>query len=71
MIGGGKVGYDFIKRYIDEAIFYDIENITILLIFELHKEMARNQLIENNRNVKIIELIAGNRIRYLMVGSKK
>jgi hypothetical protein len=33
--------------------------------------MARNQLIENNRNVKIIELVAGNRIRYLMVGSKK
>ena len=71
MIGGGKDGYDFIERYIDESIFYDIENITILLIFELHKEMARNQLIENNRNVKIIELVAGNRIRYLMVGSKK
>ncbi len=71
MIGGGKDGYDFIERYIDESIFYNIENITILLIFELHKEMARNQLIENNRNVKIIELVAGNRIRYLMVGSKK
>jgi len=71
MIGGGKDGYDFIERYIDESIFYDIDNITILLIFELHKEMARNQLIENNRNVKIIELVAGNRIRYLMVGSKK
>ena len=52
MIGGGKDGYDFIERYIDESIFYNIENITILLIFELHKEMARNQLIENNRNVK-------------------
>lgn len=67
MIGGGKDGYNFISRYLDEAVNANISIISVLLIFKDHATKAKLQLRSLGKKVFSVVLKAGTRQRYLVI----
>lgn len=72
MIGGGPEGFDFIKRYLLEAIEVShlINLISIMLIFQEHVGPACALLEDAAFEVRVIQLLAGRRTRYLILAKK-
>jgi 23S rRNA A1618 N6-methylase RlmF len=70
MIGGGLDGFEFTKNLISEACSpqFEIKVISILCLFDSHVMPSIELLQSNKRSVDVIELIAGTRKRYVVVG---
>ncbi|MCH8906589.1 MAG: hypothetical protein IH840_05830 [Candidatus Heimdallarchaeota archaeon] len=73
MIGGGETGFDFTQQYLTEACShrYDIRLVTVLCLAKEHIVPAIIILQSHGRSVDLIELIAGTRTRYLIIGEEK
>ncbi|MDH5402118.1 MAG: RlmF-related methyltransferase [Candidatus Heimdallarchaeota archaeon] len=70
MIGGGDDGFEFIRQYLKEAITHNIAIITVLCIFEDHAIMAHQILSQHTSKTETINLLAGTRNRFLVIGIK-
>ena len=68
MIGGGDTGFEFTQQYLEEACKYSIEYVTVLCLFKNHVAPSIQILEKHERSVEVIELIAGTRKRYLVIG---
>jgi hypothetical protein len=71
MIGGGQDGFDFLHHLIVEACNtrYEIDLVSMLLLFEQHAYRASELLDEMGRKTELIRLKAGTRIRYLVIAN--
>ena len=72
MIGGGESGFDFINKLIIEAAsdIFNIELISLLLIFKNHVQPTVDLLESAGRNTRVVLLKAGTRTRYLILGKQ-
>ncbi len=70
MIGGGIDGFEFTRKLLLEACSpnYVIRIISVMCLFKSHVNPSVKILKENGRNIKIIELMAGTRKRYIVIG---
>ncbi|MCY3411157.1 MAG: RlmF-related methyltransferase [Candidatus Heimdallarchaeota archaeon] len=69
MVGGGKDGFDFIAHLIEEVIVSgQVGIITILNIKRTHADQCMERLQEAQISAEMIELLAGNRKRYIVIG---
>ncbi|MHA2249862.1 MAG: hypothetical protein ACXAD7_05845, partial [Candidatus Kariarchaeaceae archaeon] len=68
MIGGGDDGFSFIHQLLQESQKYQIELISFLSIFKRHVQYSTKILQSAGRYVKILELKAGTRTRYIVLG---
>lgn len=73
MIGGGDDGFDFTKKLLHEACSnqFKIDIITVMCLFKSHVFPSIEILASYQRKTKIIELIAGTRKRYVVIGSNQ
>lgn len=70
MIGGGLDGFEFTKKLLLEACSgrFSIKVITVMCLFKSHVSPSLKILKENDRKTKVIELLAGTRKRYIVIG---
>ncbi|MCE7734422.1 MAG: RlmF-related methyltransferase [Candidatus Heimdallarchaeota archaeon] len=70
MIGGGIDGFEFTKNLLLEACsdHFNIKIITVMCLFISHVSPSVKILENNDRKTKIVELIAGTRKRYIVIG---
>ena len=70
MIGGGLDGFDFTNKMLVEACSdrFNIKIISVMCLFKSHVAPSIKILIANSRKTMIVELIAGTRKRYIVIG---
>lgn len=70
MIGGGLDGFEFTKNLLQEACsdHFNIKIITVMCLFKSHVTPSIKILGDNGRKTMIVELIAGTRKRYIVIG---
>lgn len=70
MIGGGVDGFEFTKSLLLEACSnnFKIKIITVMCLFKSHVNPSMKILEDNNRKTMVVELIAGTRKRYIVIG---
>jgi methylase of polypeptide subunit release factors len=70
MIGGGIDGFDFTDKLLLEACSdqFDIKIITVMCLFKSHVAPSLAILKEQKRKTQVIELLAGTRKRYIVIG---
>lgn len=70
MIGGGTDGFEFTRELLLDACSerFAIKIITVMCLFKSHVSPSLQILHENDRKTMVIELIAGTRKRYIVVG---